>query len=210
MTRPSWRGFLATWRDRDCNEERLRYLDAVLARHAVSADHAGDPPEGRLSGLRGPLEWLSIRPAMQTTDGRIVARPARVSWGRDGVWLRWPMCRVGIGHWAVEEWIAGVGWVRPREGPRVWPGKRAAVLPGMDPIWRRCGVEDLVPSPVGVRHIRAALVHWRPIEAEVRAASIAAADLVPLLGCPDLGVREGALQALAWVIGVDAHDQTRG
>lgn len=207
MTGPSWRGCLLTWRhDRDRQEMRTRILEAVLPPPRASGDGEPGPGRGRLSALRGPLSWLSDRPAMQTAAGHIVARPERLSWGRDGAWLCYPMCRVGRGHWAVEEWLPSRGWVRLPSGLVVWPRMRHAVLPGMHPMWRRCGVEDLIPLVAAVRHLRAALVHWRPVEAELRAARITAADLVPLLECPDPGVRQGALQALAWAADVHASD----
>lgn len=207
MTNPSWRGYLHTWRDADRQADRTLGVEAALSMDALSsiaADRRARPGRGRLSGLREPLTWLSTRPAVPTADGRIVARPTRTSWGRDGAWVRFPVCRVGRGHWAAEEWLPSRGWVRLPQSCLAWPRKRHAVLPGMHPMWRRCGVEDLVPPVVAVRHLRAALVHWRPVEVEFRQAGISAVDLLPLLECAELGVRDGALQAVAWVSGADA------
>lgn len=196
MTKPSWRGFLRTWRDRDRQEDRTRNLEALSAAGALSLS---SPGRDRLGGFRGPIRWLSYPPAQQTAEGGIVARIRRQSWGRDGAWMRYPMCRIGWGHWATEEWVPSMGWVRLPGRTLVWPRKVHAVLPGMHPTWRRCGTEDLVPPIVAVRHLRAALVHWRPLEAELSAASITSADLVPLLECPEHGVRDGAIQAFSWV-----------
>lgn len=207
--RPHWRSYLRAWGDDHGQRDRTQIVEAALEAGRARAGHRPGPASGRLANLRGPIRWLSIPPAQQTADGSIVARFRRRSWGRDGAWLRFPMCRAGLGHWTVEEWIPARGWVRLLVPMPSWPRKVHAVLPGMDPLWRRCGVEDLASPIVATRHIRAVLVHWLPYETEVRAGGLTAADLLPLLDSPEAGVRMGALQALVWAAG-DRHSQQPG
>ena len=195
---PHWRSFLRDWADAAAEHEAI--LSHLSARRASTrAEGLPAPRElGRLGGLRGPIRWLCDPPAQLTTDGSVVARYARRSWGRDGVWLFVPRCNVGSGLWALEQWTRRHGWIRTPAVSAGWLRLAQAKAGEPDISWRRCGSEILLPARVASRPIRAALVRWCATEADVRGAGIGAPDLLPLLESRDVGTRDGALQALAW------------